>query len=194
MAGGTRRGRPVASTATTPQNDEDLPATPDGEGDDIDLIDTERKEDEPKGQSDDDEDQLQRLLQREQELRRKLEMREVQRRIRELEASLESDDGSAPVNHRTRDASVSSKRGVPDRTSSESDDGGDPSQRRPPTLRAPTLRIKAPPEYRGKNIKEHKDFIRACELVFRESPVVYRSDSAKVLMALPYLKGDPADA
>ena len=54
--------------------------------------------------------------------------------------------------------------------------------------------MKPPPEYRGKNIKEHKEFIRACELVFRESPVFYQRDAAKVLMALPYLKGEPADA
>ncbi|ELR05357.1 hypothetical protein VC83_09281 [Pseudogymnoascus destructans] len=41
-----------------------------------------------------------------------------------------------------------------------------------PTPNAVTmLAFACPPEYRGKNIKEHKEFIWACELVFRESPV-----------------------
>lgn len=149
----------------------------------------------PVGRDDDDcEDLMERLLRREKELQHQLELRAVQGRIRDLESALQSDDESAPDDRRRRDASTSSKRNVPARTGSESEDGDNPAHRRPPALRAPSLRIKAPPEYRGKNIREHKDFIRACELVFRESPVVYQSDTAKVLMALPYLKGDPADA
>lgn len=129
---------------TTPQSDEDplvilLSPIVGGEYDDTDPVNTERKEDKPEVQSNDDEDQLQRLLQCEQGLRRKLEMRGVQRRIREPEASLDSDDGFALVNHRARNALVSSKRGVPDRTSSESDNGSDLTQRCPPILRALSL-------------------------------------------------------
>lgn len=195
MAGGTRRGQPVETTVATPQNNDDPTGTIAQEADDeVDLVNTGPKDAEPDGQGNDGKDLLQRLLEREQELRRKVELREVQKRIKMLEMALKSDDESAADDRQTRNESTSSKRRAPVRTNSESDDGDDPSHRRPPTLRAPSLRIKAPPEYRGKNIREHKDFIRACELVFRESPVVYQSDTAKVLMALPYLKGDPADA
>ena len=131
------------------------------------------------------EHRLQRALQREQELIDMLKLRKVEDRIAELESQLRASE--VPSSHRRTD--VGEKRPA-ERNSSDDDSSGEH-----PTRHGRTgLRSKPPPEYRGKNIREHKEFIRACELVFRESPAVYRTDAAKVLMALPYLKGEPADA
>ena len=56
------------------------------------------------------------------------------------------------------------------------------------------LRPKAPTPYKGKHLKEHKNFMRECALLFRNAPAAYSSDSEKILAVAPYLEGDPADA
>lgn len=58
----------------------------------------------------------------------------------------------------------------------------------------PGLRPKAPTSYHGKSIKEHKNFVRECELVFRYAPQAYQGDAEKILTASQYLQGDPAEA
>jgi hypothetical protein len=138
----------------------------------------------------DEQDPLERLLQRERQLRKQLEQRAVQARIDELEYQLQQGDIEESHSQLSQRSESSSKR----RADAESDDEGRSQSAYPQRRNHAGLRMKPPPEYRGKNIKEHKEFIRACELVFRESPVFYQRDAAKVLMALPYLKGEPADA
>lgn len=143
---------------------------------------------------DDEQDPLEALLQRERQLRKQLEQRAVQARIDELEYQLQQ--GDIEENHKqpSRAPSQQSESSSKRRAGPESDDEERSQSAYPQRRNHAGLRMKPPPEYRGKNIKEHKEFIRACELVFRESPVFYQRDAAKVLMALPYLKGEPADA
>jgi hypothetical protein len=167
--------------------------TPSDDSSPTDLENETVRREEPRLESD-EQDPLEGLLQRERQLRRQLEQRAVQARIDELEFQLQQGDleenHSQPSRAWSQQSESSSKR----RADAESDDEGRSQSAHPQRRGHAGLRMKPPPEYRGKNIREHKEFIRACELVFRESPVFYQRDAAKVLMALPYLKGEPADA
>ncbi len=61
-------------------------------------------------------------------------------------------------------------------------------------IRAPMLRPLPPAAYYGKNLKEHREFIRSCELVFRQAPVQYAHDETKISAVLPYAKGSAGEA
>jgi ribosomal 50S subunit-associated protein YjgA (DUF615 family) len=56
-----------------------------------------------------------------------------------------------------------------------------------------TLRPKDPSEYRGKNLKEHREFFRSCEVAFRLLPQELCLDSDRVIWAMQYLGGDPRE-
>jgi hypothetical protein len=56
-----------------------------------------------------------------------------------------------------------------------------------------TLKPKSPNEYRGKNLKEHREFFRSCEIAFRLLPQEFAVDNDKVLWAMQYLGGDPRE-
>jgi hypothetical protein len=56
-----------------------------------------------------------------------------------------------------------------------------------------TLKPKDPSEYRGKNIKEHREFVRSCELAFRLLPQEFCTDHDKVIWSMQYLGGDPRE-
>ncbi|OAL02352.1 hypothetical protein IQ06DRAFT_176790, partial [Phaeosphaeriaceae sp. SRC1lsM3a] len=55
------------------------------------------------------------------------------------------------------------------------------------------LKPKSPPEYRGKNLKEHREFCRSCEVAFRLLPEEFTIDDDKVIWAMQYLGGDPRE-
>jgi hypothetical protein len=55
------------------------------------------------------------------------------------------------------------------------------------------LKPKNPTEYRGKNLKEHREFFRSCEVAFRLLPQEFAQDNDKVLWAMQYLGGDPRE-
>lgn len=64
----------------------------------------------------------------------------------------------------------------------------------PATLHAKrTLRPKDPPEYRGKNLKEHREFARSCETAFKLLPQEFSLDGNRVTWAMQYLQGDPRE-
>ena len=53
-----------------------------------------------------------------------------------------------------------------------------------------TLKPKDPTEYKGRNLKEHREFFRSCETAFRLLPQEFHLDSDKVTWAMQYLGGD----
>lgn len=154
---------------------------------------------------------MQRLLERERQLRLQLEEEAVQDRILELERQVErsrvrrlrnyegdkdhdeTEDGRS--NSRATQRSSTTEESLRRRSraySSDEDEGQRPAHRQRSRRTGP--RAKPPPDYRGRSIREHKDFFWACELVFRDSPDFFQEDADKILMALQYLKGEPADA
>lgn len=56
-----------------------------------------------------------------------------------------------------------------------------------------TLKPRSPNEYRGKNLKEHREFFRSCEIAFRLLPQEFATSNDKVLWAMQYLGGDPRE-
>ena len=56
-----------------------------------------------------------------------------------------------------------------------------------------TLKPKDPAEYKGKTIKEHREFIRSCEIAFRLLPQEFYTDRDKVIWSMQYLGGDPRE-
>lgn len=60
-------------------------------------------------------------------------------------------------------------------------------------MRGPQLKIKAPPPFSGKGLKEFTVFIRAMNHVFRIDPDAFRTDADRINAALPYLTGNAAD-
>ena len=56
------------------------------------------------------------------------------------------------------------------------------------------MSIVQPDTYKGKSRKTFTEFIRACEQVFETRPTQYRKDSARVLYARGFLRGDPQNA
>jgi hypothetical protein len=56
-----------------------------------------------------------------------------------------------------------------------------------------TLKPKDPAEYKGRTLKEHREFFRSCEIAFRLLPLEFRLDKDKVLWAMQYLAGDPRE-
>lgn len=56
-----------------------------------------------------------------------------------------------------------------------------------------TLRPKDPAEYRGKSLREHREFVRSCETAFCLVPQDFYNDRDKVLWSMQYLKGDIRD-
>jgi hypothetical protein len=141
-------------------------------------------------------DELQTLRDEETRLQKILEIREMEKRVQRLQALTEEEA-----------VSQMSDRG---RSSIEREDSGslvDPMEE-PPTRKRRLevsdldddvpmrthIRTKPPPEYKGRNIKEHKDFVKACEVAYRLAPTEYPTDAVKVLYAVQYLTGEPSDA
>ena len=62
----------------------------------------------------------------------------------------------------------------------------------PPQLRR-SLRPKDPPEYKGKTLKEHREFCRSCEVAFRLLQSEFSYDRDKVLWAMQYIVGEPRE-
>jgi len=58
---------------------------------------------------------------------------------------------------------------------------------------AGTLRARPPPMYKGKNIKEHADFVYACEAAFRFAGKLNAPDERKVSYAMTHVEGEPRD-
>ena len=56
------------------------------------------------------------------------------------------------------------------------------------------LRPERLPQYRGKNLKEHQNFMRSAETAFRLTPDSFRTDDDKILFTMQYLEGEPKDA
>lgn len=66
-----------------------------------------------------------------------------------------------------------------------------------PTLPQPhpkrTIKPKDPSEYKGKNLKEHREFVRSCEVAFQLLPHEFQQERDKVLWAMQFLAGDPRE-
>jgi hypothetical protein len=58
---------------------------------------------------------------------------------------------------------------------------------------ASRLRLKEPELFKGKTLKEAREFIRTLELIFALSIDVYRSDHKKVLYSVIFLAGEPRE-
>ena len=56
-----------------------------------------------------------------------------------------------------------------------------------------SLRLKDPPDYRGKTLKEHAAFVRACELNFRIKLHTYQAEELRVLYGQQFLCGKVAE-
>ena len=56
-----------------------------------------------------------------------------------------------------------------------------------------TLKPKDPTGYRGKNIREYREFIRSCEMAFRLLPEELKEDKNRVIWSMQYLEGDPKE-
>jgi hypothetical protein len=56
-----------------------------------------------------------------------------------------------------------------------------------------TIKPKDPAEYKGRTLKEHREFFRSCELAFRLLPLEFCHDKDKTLWAMQYLAGDPRE-
>ena len=57
-----------------------------------------------------------------------------------------------------------------------------------------TIRPKEPSEYKGKTLKEHREFFRTCKTAFRLDPQDFPEDRQKILWAMQYLGGDPRES
>lgn len=109
------------------------------------------------------------------------------RRLRQIEAEIaqleDLERGTSPTTPATETPEVqvtgARKRSAPEALA-------------PPYARR-TIRIKDPPAYRGKNLKEHREFIRSCEIAFRVLPQEFLRDNEKVIWAMQYLEGDPRE-
>ena len=53
-----------------------------------------------------------------------------------------------------------------------------------------TLKPKDPTGYRGKNIREYREFVRSCEMAFRLLPEELKEDKNRVIWLMQYLVGD----
>jgi hypothetical protein len=56
-----------------------------------------------------------------------------------------------------------------------------------------TLKPKDPAEYRGKTIKEHREFVRSCEVAFRLLPQEFDTNRDKVIWSMQYMGGEPRE-
>ena len=54
-------------------------------------------------------------------------------------------------------------------------------------------KVPVPEKYTGKSIKQHRKFMRTCNLTFRSDPEYYRDDATKILYAIQLLDGEPAE-
>jgi hypothetical protein len=54
-------------------------------------------------------------------------------------------------------------------------------------------RLREPDTFKGKTLKEARDFIRSLELVFALAPDVYSGDQEKVLYSVMFLAGEPRE-
>lgn len=138
--------------------------------------------------------QLEQLHKRQANLRKKLLIQEAKDDVASMERSLRITSPPAvaePPSVRSAPSviSVRSKR-----TAAESNLSSDDEREIIAVpIRGPGTRGRPPPEYRGTSIREHKEFVRACELLFRRTPAAFVTDSSKIIKALPYLEGEPAD-
>lgn len=65
-----------------------------------------------------------------------------------------------------------------------------PAYRRGPSSRP---RLKEPDTFKGKTLKEARDFIRSLELVFALAPEAYSSEREKILYGVMFLAGEPRE-
>jgi hypothetical protein len=65
---------------------------------------------------------------------------------------------------------------------------GNPIARRGTSSR---LRLKEPDTFKGKTLKEARDFIRSLKLVFALTPKAYSSERKKILYSVIFLAGEP---
>ena len=64
------------------------------------------------------------------------------------------------------------------------------AQRKLEKLKAKSLvKHKEPLQYKGKSVKEHTDWLYACNLVFWLKPYTYDVDETRILWASTFLKG-----
>jgi hypothetical protein len=67
---------------------------------------------------------------------------------------------------------------------------GNPVARRGTSSRP---RLKEPDTFKGKTLKEARDFIRSLELVFALAPEAYSSEREKILYGVMFLAGEPRE-
>jgi hypothetical protein len=149
----------------------------------------------------DEEMEIDKLRKEKASLERRATAARLQSDIESLRAVLGNSRPSSPLDERTTPAT-----GPP--ALSERDTGGSQDERAPrssskrrrstmleekSTSRS-SVKARAPPEYKGRNTKEHLDFIHACTITFRLFPYDYRADETKILYAMQYLAGEPHDA
>jgi hypothetical protein len=53
--------------------------------------------------------------------------------------------------------------------------------------------LKEPDTFKGKTLKEARDFIRSLELVFALAPKAYSSEREKILYSVIFLVGEPRE-
>ena len=128
------------------------------------------------------------LIREEEDLVRRLEIAQRRRRVEALRkqvAALEATDLGAGDSLEGENNSRIRQRSASDTP------GEDPKRARQNNT---SRLVEKPPEYSGKTLRSFHNFVRGCEIAFRVRPSSYDSDAAKILLAMQYLQGDPADA
>lgn len=120
--------------------------------------------------------------------RRRDELQKLQR-LRELEAEiLQLEDKERSV---SPDTTGNTEEEGPEGLRDVHKRGASRTLTPPPPKRM--LKPKDPAEYKGKNLKEHREFFRSCEGAFLLLPQTFCYDEDKVLWAMQYLAGDPRE-
>ena len=57
-----------------------------------------------------------------------------------------------------------------------------------------SLKPRDPKPYKGGNLKEHREFIRSCEMAFELTLENFSTERQRVMWAMQYLEGDPREA
>lgn len=198
----TRRSRTVATTDLAKEGPDELSQGPSGSTMDVDSLSTPRD-----GAVETTAQKLDRLRQVEAELILAEEVATLEARIARRRANLEmlrADPGDTPISEdsseeyshddegqRGRPRGQSKRARIRAPTMSESEAA--PTSHKEQINAESKYKISDLSEYEGRSIKEHTNFINACELAFRIKPVTYTSNRSRVLYAAQWLRKKPAE-
>lgn len=132
-----------------------------------------------------DEEQAKRLRQRREALAQQLEIEELEERLAEVRQRRRAGRTSRASELEDSPEDLMSTRGT-----SASRSACSPQRS---TSRAGRMKLKEPEPFRGKTLKEARDFIRTLELVFALSGQAYSMEREKVLYGVMFLAGEPRE-